>query len=261
MFNEHATAKQTTKTWKDILLKKNPRPLMVKLSSMEEEPNKWENEEMSPFTNASQFQAMYQDENVSSKTPKKSRKFQRDSEEESSESGLPSYHTSPSPSTPSESKGEEIEYQASSPSRQGTSEMRTSKSLDLTLNQINRALGSFKIFNSEEDLKLKEQIGPEEASQASRITDSCQITNKPKELNRGRGEPKEEAVKTATKTNPEADSANKTLTRSRGKALASQQLQSQQNNESNKCKNQKSNDQHVLNTRLTKGSSLTIKRI
>ena len=92
------------------------------------------------------------------------------------------------------------------------------------LNQINKIkeLVTFKIFNSEEYLRL-EQIGPKETSQVRRITDSHQITKKlRKELKSGRGRPKNEAVKAATETNPDnTNDAAKQLTRSRGKALAS----------------------------------------
>ena len=93
-------------------------------------------------------------------------------------SGLPSYHTSPSPTSSSESEGDIIENEASSPSQPRASGLRECNSLDLTLNQINRALGSFKIFNSEEYLKLKEQLGPEETKQTSRITDSVKTTER-----------------------------------------------------------------------------------
>ena len=191
----------------------------------------------------SHHQEEYQDANVSKKTPKvpttqreagwlgnkeeKKNKTPSYNDEESNRSGLPSYHTSPSPTSSSESEGDIIEYEASSHSQPRASGLRTSKSLDLTLNQINRALGSFKIFNSEEYLKLKEQIGPEEAS---RMTDSNKIISKPKEHNKRRGNPKKEAVKAATKTNPDADSANEAaepLIRSRGRTIA-QMLQENQ---------------------------------
>ena len=137
-----------------------------------------------------QQQERYKDENVSKKTPltqrkdgwlgnkqSKMNKIRGDSDEESSESGLPSYHTSPSPTSYSESEGDIIEYEAASPNKPRTSEMRTSKSLDLNLNQINRALDSFEMFISEEYLQLKEKIGTLEASQASRITDSNKNIN------------------------------------------------------------------------------------
>ena len=114
-----------------------------------------------------------QEEWVSKKTPKvpliqrnagllgnkqtKKSKIREDTDEESNGSGFPSYHTSPNPTSSVESEGDVIEYEASYPSQPRTSGLRTSKSLDLNLNQINRALGSFKIFNSEEYLKFKEQ--------------------------------------------------------------------------------------------------------
>ena len=109
---------------------------------------------------------------------KDKKKNLKDCDEESNESGLPSYHTSPSPTSSSESEGDIIEYTASTPSQPRASGLRESRSLDLTLNQINRALGSFKIFNSQEYLRLKEQFGPEEINQPSRITDSGETTNK-----------------------------------------------------------------------------------
>ena len=122
----------------------------------------------------------------------------RDSDEESNGSGLSSYHPSPSPTSSSESEGDIIEYEASSPSQPRASGLRESKSLNLALNQINRALGSFKIFNSEEYLKLREQIGSEETRQTSRMNDSGKLNNKAKEANKRRGKPKKEAVKAAT---------------------------------------------------------------
>ena len=79
----------------------------------------------------SQNQAKYQDENVTSKK-KKGTKPRRDSDEEPSESGLPSYHTTQSPSSSSESEGDIIEYDAISPSQPKTSGIRPSKILDLT---------------------------------------------------------------------------------------------------------------------------------
>ena len=68
-------------------------------------------------------------------------------------------------------------------------------------------------------MRLKEQIGPEETNQPSRITDSGETTNKEeKRFNNKRGKLKKEAVKAATKANPDADRANeaaKPLTRSK----------------------------------------------
>ena len=194
-------------------------------------------------------------------------KIREDTDEESNGSGLPSYHTSPSPTSSSESEGDVIEYEASSPSQPRTSGLRPSKSLDLSLNQINRALGSFKIFNSEEYLKLKEQISSEEAKIASRMTDSNKIERKAKEPKKTRGRPKKEAVKTATQTNPDAESVNeaaKPLTRSKRQALVSQQLQQEQQqiDENNKLIQQQSSDQLIAsNSRAPTRSFLTIKRI
>ena len=103
--------------------------------------------------------------------------------------GLPSNNTYKCPTLSSESNGDIIEYDAISPSRQRTSGERVSQSLDLTLNQINRALCSFKVINSEEYLKLKEQNAPKDTSQESRMTDSYIMLNRPKKLNKGRGRP------------------------------------------------------------------------
>ena len=163
---------------------------------------------------------------------KDDKKTLRDSDEESNGSGLPSYHTSPSPTSSSDSEGDLIEYIASSPSQPRASGLRESKSLDLSLNQINRALGSFKIFTSDEYLKLKTHIDSEETKQPSRITDSGETANKAeKETNRKRGKPKKKAVKAATKVNQDTDSTNeaaKLLTRSKSKTIASQTLQENQ---------------------------------
>ena len=166
----------------------------------------------------------------------------RDSDEESNGSELSSYNTSPSPTLSSESDGDIIEYTALSPSQTRASGLRESKSLSLTLNQINRALGSFKIFNSDEYLKLKEQIRPEETKNASRITDSGEIKNKAEnENNRKRGKSKKEKAKAATKANPDADRANeaaKPLTRSKSKTIASKTQENQaqqQKDESRNC--------------------------
>ena len=138
----------------------------------------------------------------------------------------------------------------------------------LTLNQINQALGSFKIFNSEEYLKLKEQIGPEETRQASRMTESGELTNKVKEANKRRGKPKKEVVRAAMKVNPDADSTNepaKPLTRSKSKTTASQMLQEnqvQQKDESNKLlKQTTSSEQFIADSRAPSGSGIKIKRI
>ena len=197
------------------------------------------------------------------------KKTEKISDEESEGSGLPSYHTSPSPTSSSESEGDVIEYTASTPSQPRASGLRESRSLDLTLNQINRALGSFKIFTSQEYLRLKEQIGPEEINPPSRITDSGETTNKEeKRVNNKRGKPKKEAVKAATKANPDADRANeaaKPLTRSKSKTIASQMLQenqAQQQDENDKLLNeQQSSDQLIVDSRVPGKSGLTIKRI
>ena len=76
------------------------------------------------------------------------------------------------------------------------------------------------------------------------MTDSGELTNKAKEVNKRRGKPKKEAVKAATKVNPDADStieSAKPLTRSKSKTIASQMLQEnqmQQQDESNKLTNE-----------------------
>ena len=130
------------------------------------------------------------------------------------------------------------------------------------MNQINRALGSFKIFNSEEYVNLKERIDSAEASQTSRITDSNKRQRGP---NKARGRPKKEGVKATTQTNPDAELVNdaaKPLTRSKSKALAPQQLQQeQQKDENNKLSQQPSSDQLISSSRALTKSSLTIKRI
>ena len=152
----------------------------------------------------------------------------------------------------SESERDIIEYQASSPSQPRASGLRESKSLDLTLNQINRAPGSFKVFNSEEYLKLKEKIGPEETRQTSRMTDSGELTNNSKEDNKKRGKPKKEAVKAATKVNLDADKTNeaaKPLTRSKSKTIVSQTLQEnkmQQQDENIKLTNEQQSSDQII---------------
>ena len=168
-----------------------------------------------------------------------------------------------SPTSSSESEWGSYRVRSSISSQPRTSGLRTNRSLDLTLNQINQALGSFKIFNSEEYLHLKEIFGA--ASQKSRITDSNKNINKPKRPNRARGRPKKEVVKTATETNPDAenvDEAAKSLTRSKSKALTPQQLQNeQQEDENNKLSQQQLSDQLIANYRAPSKSGLTIKRI
>ena len=87
------------------------------------------------------------------------------------------------------------------------------------------------------------------------------------EPNKTRGRPKKEAVKTATQTNPDAESVNeaaKPLTRSKRQALVSQQLQQEQRQfvESNKLSQQQSSDQLITNnSRAPLKSGLIIKRI
>ena len=115
-----STAKETARASKDFLIKKSSKPPTTEPSRVEEEPNEWENEYMPLLMNTSQNQTKYQDENVSSKT-KKATKIRRDSDEESSQSGLSSYHTSPSQSSSSVSEGDIIEYDAISPSQPRTS--------------------------------------------------------------------------------------------------------------------------------------------
>ena len=73
------------------------------------------------------------------------------------------------------------------------------------------------------------------------MTDSNKIKVNPNEPNRTRGRPKKEAVKTATETNPDAESVNeaaKPLTRSNRQALVSQQLQQEQEFDENNKLNQ-----------------------
>ena len=99
------------------------------------------------------------------------------------------------------------------------------------------------------------------------MTDSNKIEKNAKEPNRTRGRPKKEAVKTATQTNPDAESVNeaaKPLTRSKRQALVSQKLQQEQKqiDESNKLNQQQSSDQLIANnSRAPTRSFLTIKRI
>ena len=99
------------------------------------------------------------------------------------------------------------------------------------------------------------------------MTDSNKIEKKAKEPNKTRGRPKKEAVKTATQTNPDAESAHETakpLTRSKKQALVSQQLQQEQQqlDENNKLSQQQSSDQLIAsNSRAPTRSFLTIKRI
>ena len=71
-------------------------------------------------------------------------------------------------------------------------------------------------------------MGPERTTQASRITDSVKTTQK--ETNKRRSKPKKEAVKAATKVNPEAEYTNETaksLTRSKSKTIATEAQENQ----------------------------------
>ena len=68
------------------------------------------------------------------------------------------------------------------------------------------------------------------------MTDSNKIEKKAKEPNKTRGRPKKEAVKTATQTNPDAESVNeaaKPLTRSKRQALVSRSFSFKRCNKSN----------------------------
>ena len=97
-----------------------------------------------------------QEECVSKKTPrvpliqrkvgwlgnKQKKKSSKNPTKNQTDPDYPRITLPPSPTSSSESEGDVIEYEASSPSQPRTSGLRASKSLDLNLNQINRALGS-----------------------------------------------------------------------------------------------------------------------
>ena len=57
------------------------QPTTTELNRVEEEPKEWENEDMPLLMNTSQDQARYQDDNVSNKTPKNTKKIRKDSDE------------------------------------------------------------------------------------------------------------------------------------------------------------------------------------
>ena len=125
------TTKETARTSKEFLTKKSAQIPAKELSQIEEEQNEWENEKLPPMMNTSQLQGESEEEAVSKKTPevlsiqrkanwlrnKDNKKTLRESNEESNGSGLPSYHTSWSSTSSSESEGDIIEYEASPPSQ------------------------------------------------------------------------------------------------------------------------------------------------
>ena len=130
-----------------------------------------------------------------------------------------------------------------------------SRSVELNTSLVNRALGTFSMSDP-----IKNREPGSITSQASRITDSAQETDKIHNirLNKEEDKIKRKQSKVATKQNLDADSvneANKPLTIARAKILASQDYQVNDN-------------QPLAITELipthapaTSGSRITIKRI
>ena len=129
------------------------------------------------------------------------------------------------------SEGSNVEYLKSTPVKEANI-VRVNQKLDLNERQILRALGTFtmhKQFNVE-SINQREPSSIE-ASQASRITDSAQDINSNVNINNdgpkpSRVRPKKELKVFTMKTGLDADpgdNENRLITRSRGKALASQQ--------------------------------------
>ena len=113
--------------------------------------------------------------------------------------------------------------------------------------------------NPFKSLNNREQ-GSERPSQASRITDSAQVTdvNQNERLKKIKDQPKQKSAKSAAKSNIDAESANdanKPLTRARAKIIASQYSQSNENN------SLATRAEIVSQSHAPSGSSLIIKRI
>ena len=100
-----------------------------------------------------------------------------------------------------------------------------SQSLKLSKNLVQRALETFSMSDLFKSLNNREQ-GSVILTQASRITDSAQVTDLNKNIQRlkkNKDQPTQKSTKFATKTNLDAESANeknKPLTRARAKILA-----------------------------------------
>ena len=133
----------------------------------------------------------------------------------------------------------EVEHIKTTPVK-GRNDLRVSQSLIMDKSQIQRALDTLTTSTSLMKLNNWEQSSLR-MSQASRITDAANFTNT-QVLNTKKNQPKKCA-----------NDANKPLTRSRAKILASQNSQSNENNPpttSSDC---------IIRTQAPSGSRLTIK--
>ena len=159
-----------------------------------------------------------------------------------------------SPQYTSPSEDSELEYLRNTQG-QGIHQERVRQSLKLNTSLVQRALGT---FSMSDPIKNREQGSI--TSQASRITDSAQETDKIHNirLNKEEDKIKRKQSKVATKQNLDADSvneANKPLTIARAKILASQDYQVNDN--------QPPATTELIPTHAPapSGSRLTIKRI
>ena len=166
-----------------------------------------------------------QNNNISGESTAEEEIFSNESVK-SADDAIPQY-TSPS-------EDSDLEYLKNTPTK-GTSQLRVSQSFELNKSLVNKALRTFTSSRSYNTLTSREPSS-EVPSQASRITDSVHSTdlNQDKGLRKEKGRPKKESTQIATKTNLDAEStneANKPLTRSRTKLLASKssQLKSNEN--------------------------------
>jgi hypothetical protein len=198
----------------------------------------------------------YQDDAVTSKTPKSSECESSDAEENTSmqcdtESEIEEVveftptDSIPERNNPESGGGEVVEFTPTDPNPKGASTLQKSKSLELNTSQANRALGTFKTFNSQE-LKKNPTSSPKNASKE--VEGSTQMGQLKKNSRQGKR-------KVIVESHLDADDTktiSKPLTRSREKAIASQ---SQTTNV------QTARAEHVIvNTQVGNGSSLTITR-
>ena len=125
---------------------------------------------------------------------------------------------------------------------------RISKSLDIKEQQMQKALGTFKRFHSQDNAKGRELI----QSPESRSQDLVKINKK------GRGRPRKEQAK--TKHQPDAEESNvtaKPFTRSRDRETEPRNKNSQLNSNAQKT----NEDDLSVQTQCPSGSKLVIKRI
>ena len=108
---------------------------------------------------------------------------------------------------------------------------RVSRNVELNTNLVQRALRKFSMSDPNKNSIIQEQ-GSVSPSQASRITDSAQVSgiNQSERLKKSNNQAKQKLAISATKSNLDAESgndANKPLTRAR--ILASQYSQANEN--------------------------------